>query len=35
MYILVGTGVITMLVVIAAAIVGTYTYGALRSKLPH
>jgi uncharacterized membrane protein YedE/YeeE len=35
MYILVGTGVITMLVVIASAIVGTYAYGALRSKLPH
>ena len=35
MYILVGTGVISMLIVIAAAIVGTYAYGALRSKLPH
>lgn len=35
MYILVGTGVITMLIVILAAIIGTYAYGVLRSKLPH
>lgn len=35
MYILVGTGVITMLIVIVAAIFGTYVYGVFRSKLPH
>ena len=35
MYILVGTGVFTMLIVIAAAILGTYCYGLLRAKLPH
>src|SRR5690554_4150477 len=35
MYILVGTGVFTMLIVIAAAIFGTYVYGVIRDKLPH
>lgn len=35
MYILVGTGVYTMLIVIVAAIAGTYTYGILKDKLPH
>ncbi|WP_159017846.1 DUF6691 family protein [Algibacter sp. L3A6] len=35
MYILLGTGVSSMLVVIAAAIVGTFIYGILKSKLPH
>jgi len=35
MYILVGTGVFSMLIVIAAAILGTYTYGVLKDKLPH
>ncbi|MFP2996592.1 DUF6691 family protein [Spongiivirga sp. MCCC 1A20706] len=35
MYILVGTGVFSMLIVIAAAIFGTYVYGALKDKLPH
>lgn len=35
MYILVGTGVFTMLIVIAAAILGTYVYGVLKDKLPH
>ena len=35
MYILVGTGVFTMLIVILAAILGTYVYGVLKDKLPH
>ena len=35
MYILVGTGVLSMLIVIAAAILGTYCYGLLKDKLPH
>ncbi|WP_242203725.1 DUF6691 family protein [Aestuariivivens insulae] len=35
MYILLGTGVYTMLIVIAAAILGTFLYGILKDKLPH
>lgn len=35
MYILLGTGVWSMLIVIAAAIFGTFIYGLLKSKLPH
>jgi hypothetical protein len=35
MYILVGTGVFTMIIVIAAALLGTYTYGVFKNKLPH
>lgn len=35
MYILVGTGVISMLIVIVAAILGTFVYGLLKDKLPH
>lgn len=35
MYVLVGTGVFTMLIVIFAAILGTYVYGIIRDKLPH
>jgi len=35
MYILVGTGVMSMLLVIAGAILGTFVYGLLRQKLPH
>ncbi len=35
MYILVGTGVFTMLIVIVAAIFGTYLYGVIKDKLPH
>jgi uncharacterized membrane protein YedE/YeeE len=35
MYILVGTGVFTILIVIAAALLGTYVYGVLKNKLPH
>lgn len=34
-YILVGNGYEVMLVVILAAIAGTFVYGALRDKLPH
>lgn len=35
MYILVGTGVLSMLIVIAAAVLGTFVYGLLKDKLPH
>ena len=35
MYILVGTGVLSMLIVIAAALLGTFVYGVLKDKLPH
>lgn len=35
MYILVGTGTFSMLIVIAAALIGTYTYGVIKDKLPH
>ncbi|MEP3836270.1 MAG: DUF6691 family protein [Algibacter sp.] len=35
MYILLGTGVWSMLIVIAAAILGTFLYGLLQNKLPH
>jgi len=35
MYILLGTGVYSMLIVIAAAMLGTFVYGLLRDKLPH
>ncbi|GAB4164566.1 MAG: YeeE/YedE thiosulfate transporter family protein [Winogradskyella sp.] len=35
MYILVGTGVFSMLIVIAAALAGTLVYGILKHKLPH
>ncbi|MDC6352431.1 YeeE/YedE thiosulfate transporter family protein [Zeaxanthinibacter sp. PT1] len=35
MYILLGTGVSTMLVVIAGAVLGTFVYGVFRSRLPH
>ncbi len=35
MYILLGTGVYSMLIVIAAAILGTFIYGILKNKLPH
>ncbi|WP_040253120.1 DUF6691 family protein [Psychroserpens mesophilus] len=35
MYVLVGTGVFSMLIVILAAILGTYIYGVLKDKLPH
>ena len=35
MYILIGTGVFSILIVIAAALFGTYAYGLLKDKLPH
>ncbi|MBC6998213.1 DUF6691 family protein [Cytophaga sp. FL35] len=35
MYILVGTGVLSMLIVIAGAVLGTFLYGVFRHKLPH
>ncbi len=35
MYILVGTGAFTILIVILAAILGTYIYGLFKDKLPH
>jgi uncharacterized membrane protein YedE/YeeE len=35
MYILLGTGVWSMLIVIAAAVIGTFIYGILKNKLPH
>lgn len=35
MYILVGTGVWTMLIVIAAAVLGTFTYGLLKDSFLH
>ena len=35
MYILLGTGVYSMLIVIVAALFGTFLYGMLKNKLPH
>ncbi|MEP3211256.1 MAG: DUF6691 family protein [Maribacter sp.] len=35
MYILLGTGVSSMLLVIAAATLGTFVYGLLKNRLPH
>jgi uncharacterized membrane protein YedE/YeeE len=35
MYILLGTGISSMLLVIAAAMLGTFVYGLLKDKLPH
>ena len=35
MYILVGTGVFSVLIVIIAAMFGTFVYGLLKDKLPH
>ncbi|WP_299099379.1 DUF6691 family protein [uncultured Winogradskyella sp.] len=35
MYILIGTGAFSILVVIAAALLGTYVYGLTKDKLPH
>ncbi len=35
MYILVGTGTLSVLIVIAAAILGTLVYGIIKDKLPH
>ncbi|MFK5973444.1 MAG: YeeE/YedE thiosulfate transporter family protein [Flavobacteriaceae bacterium] len=35
MYILLGSGVFSMLIVIAAALLGTFVYGLLKNRLPH
>nr|WP_299344598.1 DUF6691 family protein [Allomuricauda sp.] len=35
MYTLVGAGFLSILVVLAAAVLGTYCYGLLKQKLPH
>ena len=35
MYILVGTGVFSMLIVIFAATIGAFIYGCIKNKLPH
>lgn len=35
MYVLLGTGAYAMLIVITAAIIGTFIYGVLKNKLPH
>ena len=35
LFTLLGHGIPTILLVIISAVLGTYTYGALRSKLPH
>ena len=35
MYVLFGTGIWTILVVVAAAVLGTFVYGLLQTKLPH
>ncbi|WP_353780197.1 DUF6691 family protein [Winogradskyella sp. 3972H.M.0a.05] len=35
MYILVGTGAFSVIIVIASALLGTYIYGVLKDKLPH
>ena len=35
MYILVGTGAFSVLIVILGALLGTYVYGVLKDKLPH
>lgn len=35
LYVLVGNGYMVILVVILSALIGTFTYGRLKSKLPH
>ncbi len=35
MYVLAGSGYISILVVIGAALLGTFVYGLMRHKLPH
>ena len=35
LYILLGTGLYTIIIVIVAAIIGTFIYGLLKDKLPH
>lgn len=34
-YTLIGTGTVSILIVLAAAVLGTFLYGVLRDKLPH
>ncbi|MCW5517869.1 YeeE/YedE family protein [Muriicola sp. Z0-33] len=35
MYVLLGTGVFSMIIVIAAAVLGTFVYGLVKNRLPH
>ena len=35
MYVLAGSGYVSILIVIAGAVLGTFLYGVLRNKLPH
>lgn len=35
MYVLLGTGMMSIMIVLFGAIIGTFLYGVLRSKLPH
>ncbi|WP_372756265.1 DUF6691 family protein [Mariniflexile sp.] len=35
LYIILGTGVYSMIIVIAAAVLGTFIYGVIKDKLPH
>src|SRR5690606_36089224 len=35
MYVILGTGVYSMIIVIIAALIGTFIYGVLKDKLPH
>ena len=35
MFVLVGTGILSMLIVIAAAVLGTFVYGLIKDRLPH
>lgn len=35
MYVLLGTGVFSMVIVIAAAVLGTFVYGLAKNRLPH
>ena len=35
MYVLLGAGIYSMIIVIAAALLGTFVYGLLKHKLPH
>ncbi len=35
MYVLLGTGVLSMIIVIAAAVLGTFVYGLVKNRLPH
>lgn len=35
LYVLIGNGYLVILVVILSALIGTFTYGRLKSKLPH